>query len=79
MNLYNSFLLFLSAASAAALPSETHVIAGNVPKDAGSPVLLPFVCFSIEFVFFPDFAGTLLSETGICLYLYVLSIWYRAP
>lgn len=61
MNLYNSVLLLLSsgggAAAAATRSSNTHVLSATAPSAAGAAVLSPFVCFSIEFVFFPDFAG----------------------
>ncbi|PYH47944.1 glycosyl hydrolase family 79 C-terminal domain-containing protein [Aspergillus saccharolyticus JOP 1030-1] len=33
------------------------VVSPSVPESAGLPVLHPFVSFSIEFVFFPDYAG----------------------
>lgn len=56
--LYNSISLLLSAVSIAALSvSDAHTIQETVPRDAAPPVFSPFVCFSIEFVFFPDFAG----------------------
>ncbi|RAL12296.1 glycosyl hydrolase family 79 C-terminal domain-containing protein [Aspergillus homomorphus CBS 101889] len=34
-------------------------VSQSVPETAGLPVLHPFVSFSIEFVFFPDYAGNL--------------------
>jgi hypothetical protein len=61
MNLYNSVLLLLgssaAAATAAATSGDTHVLSVTAPNTAGPAVLSPFVCFSIEFVYFPDFAG----------------------
>ncbi|KAJ5619321.1 hypothetical protein N7510_003305 [Penicillium lagena] len=59
MNLYNSALLVLGGGAAAAVATggDTHVLSATAPKAAGPAVLSSFVCFSIEFVFFPDFAG----------------------
>ncbi|RAH44126.1 glycosyl hydrolase family 79 C-terminal domain-containing protein [Aspergillus brunneoviolaceus CBS 621.78] len=37
--------------------SSVIVVSQSVPESAGLPVLHPFVSFSIEFVFFPDYAG----------------------
>lgn len=57
--------LFFGAAVAAALPTlgerDTSAIAveNTAPQTAGAAVLHPFVSFSIEFAFFPDFAGLL--------------------
>ncbi|KAL1849762.1 hypothetical protein Plec18167_008478 [Paecilomyces lecythidis] len=52
--------LVLAAASIAVatpLSSNAIVVSENVPTDAGPSVLQPFVSFSIEFAFFPDYAG----------------------
>lgn len=37
--------------------SSSITLSASVPDDAALPVLHPFVSFSIEFAFFPDFAG----------------------
>ncbi|OOG00165.1 glycoside hydrolase family 79 protein [Aspergillus carbonarius ITEM 5010] len=37
--------------------SESISLSASVPEDAGLAVLHPFVSFSIEFAFFPDYAG----------------------
>ena len=37
--------------------SSSISLSASVPDDAALPVLHPFVSFSIEFAFFPDFAG----------------------
>ena len=56
--------LLLSAAVAAAVPavierdSSSVSVAKDAPDTAGAAVLRPFVSFSIEFAFFPDYAGT---------------------
>ncbi|RAK86834.1 beta-glucuronidase [Aspergillus costaricaensis CBS 115574] len=39
--------------------SSSISLSASVPDDAALPVLHPFVSFSIEFAFFPDFAGNL--------------------
>jgi hypothetical protein len=53
----------LAPATASTIP---HTIRGDsgaievnaaVPSNAGIPVLHPFVSFSLEFAFFPDYAG----------------------
>lgn len=52
--------LVLAAASIAVatpLSSNAIVVSEKVPTDAGPSVLQPFVSFSIEFAFFPDYAG----------------------
>lgn len=56
--------LLLGAAVAAAVPtlvereaSSAVIVTKDVPDTAGAAVLHPFVSFSIEFAFFPDFAG----------------------
>ncbi|KAJ9315701.1 CAZyme family GH79 [Paecilomyces variotii] len=46
-----------SVAVATPLSSNAVAVSEKVPADAGPPVLQPFVGFSIEFAFFPDFAG----------------------
>lgn len=56
--------LLLSAAVAAAVPTVTErgspmSVLKHTPDTAGAAVLHPFVSFSIEFAFFPDYAGTL--------------------
>lgn len=58
------WLSLLLAAATAAAPSSNNggassaiAVKSTVPEDAGAPVLRPFVSFSIEFAFFPDFAG----------------------
>jgi hypothetical protein len=56
--------LLLSAAVAAAVPTVTErgspiSVLKHAPDTAGAAVLHPFVSFSIEFAFFPDYAGTL--------------------
>lgn len=60
------WLSLLLAAATAAAPSSNNggassaiAVKSTVPEDAGAPVLRPFVSFSIEFAFFPDFAGNL--------------------
>lgn len=52
--------LLLSAAVAAAVPTRDNspvAVSLDVPSTAGAKVLHPFVSFSIELSFFPDFAG----------------------
>lgn len=54
--------LLLSAAVAAAVPTSARdssaiAVDMNTPPSAGAAVLHPFVSFSIEMSFFPDFAG----------------------
>lgn len=59
--------LFTAATAAAAAAVISHdvrdssaiTVSKSVPDNAGESVLHPFVSFSIEFAFFPDFAGTL--------------------
>ncbi|RJE21915.1 hypothetical protein PHISCL_05760 [Aspergillus sclerotialis] len=58
-------LLILCATAASAIPSggdspvSSHVVAEGISADhAGEPVLHPFVSFSIEFAWFPTYAGT---------------------
>lgn len=57
--------LLLSAAVAAAVPtvierdSSLVSVAKHAPDTAGAAILPPFVSFSIEFAFFPDYAGML--------------------
>jgi hypothetical protein len=51
INLWN-IPLILSAGVAADI-----TVSRKVPDDAGEPVLQPFVSFSIEFAYFPDYAG----------------------
>lgn len=50
-------LLFTAAVVAAAPSGSAVSVSQTVPKDAASGILAPFVSFSIEFSFFPDFAG----------------------
>ena len=45
--------------------SESISLSASVPEDAGLAVLHPFVSFSIEFAFFPDYAG-----------MFFPSLWY---
>lgn len=59
--------LFLGAAVATAVPtvverdsSSAVTVTKDAPESAGAAVLHPFVSFSIEFAFFPDFAGMLM-------------------
>ena len=44
--------------------SSAVAVSTVVPEDAGAAILRPFVSFSIEFAFFPDYAGTLSSPFG---------------
>lgn len=66
-----SSLLFTAATAAAAAishrvrDSAPIAVSGSVPDNAGDPVLHPFVSFSIEFAFFPDYAGMLCCEIRI--------------
>ncbi|KAJ5668439.1 uncharacterized protein N7477_007009 [Penicillium maclennaniae] len=59
--------LLLSAAVAAAVPTVSQrdnspvSVAKDAPNTAGAAILHPFVSFSIEFAFFPDYAGNLSS------------------
>lgn len=53
--------LILGAATAAALPASWGsgiTVEKTVPDSAGESVLQPFVSFSIEFAWFPVYAGT---------------------
>ncbi|KAL3444834.1 hypothetical protein BJX65DRAFT_310424 [Aspergillus insuetus] len=50
-NLWKVFLIFPAAVAA------DIAVNHKAPGDAGAPVLHPFVSFSIELAFFPDFAG----------------------
>ncbi|KAL2012885.1 hypothetical protein VTN00DRAFT_410 [Thermoascus crustaceus] len=60
------WLSLLLVAAAAAAPSSSNggatsavAVKSTASEEAGAPVLSPFVSFSIEFAFFPDFAGNL--------------------
>lgn len=60
--------LLLGAAAVAGVPtfvgrdtSSPVIVSDNVPDTAGASILRPFVSFSIEFAFFPDFAGTVIQ------------------
>lgn len=62
----SSLLFTASTAAAAAISHHVHVrdsapiaVSGTVPDNEGYPVLHPFVSFSIEFAFFPEYAGML--------------------
>ncbi|OJJ33989.1 hypothetical protein ASPWEDRAFT_114341 [Aspergillus wentii DTO 134E9] len=51
-------VLGAATAEAVRVNSPTSVLLSKtVPTDAGAPVLHPFISYSIEFAFFPDFAG----------------------
>lgn len=53
-------LVLGAAAAAAAYPTNSDSAVSvdrAVPDHAAEPVLQPFVSFSIEFAWFPDFAG----------------------
>jgi hypothetical protein len=65
------FSLLCTAATAAAAAishdvrqSSPIAVSESVPNNAGDPVLAPFVSYSIEFAFFPDYAGMLRSIHG---------------
>jgi hypothetical protein len=54
--------LLLGAAAVAAVPtgsdaSSAIAVTKDAPQEAGDSILQPFVSFSIEFAFFPDYAG----------------------
>jgi hypothetical protein len=55
--------LLLSAVVVAAVPTVVErdslpiSVSKDTPDNAGAAVLHPFVSFSIEFAFFPDYAG----------------------
>ncbi|CAL5866154.1 uncharacterized protein PFLUO_LOCUS361 [Penicillium psychrofluorescens] len=54
--------LLLGAAAVAAVPtgrdaSSAIAVTKEAPQEAGDSILQPFVSFSIEFAFFPDYAG----------------------
>lgn len=57
------FSLILCATAAVAIPAGGDspaaqiVVDSTAPNHAGEPVLHPFVSFSIEFAWFPAFAG----------------------
>lgn len=54
--------LILGAATGAAIPTggaNELLVDTMAPSHAGEPILHPFVGFSIEFAWFPAFAGTL--------------------
>ncbi|KAL1961879.1 hypothetical protein VTN77DRAFT_959 [Rasamsonia byssochlamydoides] len=58
----SSLLCTAATAAAAAIShnirdSSPIAVSESVPASAGDPVLPPFVSFSIEFAFFPDYAG----------------------
>ncbi|KAJ5108405.1 beta-glucuronidase [Penicillium angulare] len=44
-------------ASVSLVDAASYVVEETPPQDAAPPVLSPFVSFSIEFVYFPDYAG----------------------
>ena len=53
--------LLVAATAAMAFPTngdkDAVLVHSKVPHHAGQPVLQPFVSFSIEFAWFPEFAG----------------------
>lgn len=54
--------LLLGAAAVAAVPTGSDApsaiaVTKDVPQEAGDCILQPFVSFSIELAFFPDYAG----------------------
>lgn len=77
------FSLFLGAAVATAAPtvvergsSSPVPVTQDVPDSAGAAVLHPFVSFSIEFAFFPDFAGMLMHM--VCGHIRLIQL-HRQP
>lgn len=66
-------LILGAAAAVAALPAtgdgaDAVLVHGRAPHHAGQPVLHPFVSFSIEFSWFPEFAGMGFLFTAFRLY-----------
>lgn len=65
--------LLLGAVAVAAVPtvvardssSSPVAVSSTVPDTAGAAILHPFVSYSIEFAFFPDFAGTVNTKPWI--------------